>query len=117
MIGRQGLETSIFRVLIYVVMFFVLLGAYGAFKRSLRRSNLMAKYQDESVVDAIMSGSVALGMTASQVQDSLGTPEDIDEKVYKSKTAKFYKYGHIRSNQYKLRIKLENDVVVGWESK
>lgn len=60
-----------------------------------------------------MSGSVVLGMTASQVQDSLGPPEDVDEKVYKSKTATIYKYGHIRANQYKSRIKLENGVVVG----
>lgn len=111
------METSIFRVFVYVVIFVVLLAVFGAIKASNKRSKLMSKYQDEQVVDAIMSGSVALGMTASQVQDSLGPPEDIDEKVYKSKTSTIYKYGHIRANQYKSRIKLENGVVVGWESK
>lgn len=114
---EAGLETSIFRVFVYGVIFVVLLTAIGAIKVSIKRSKLMAKYQDEQVVDAIMSGSVVLGMTASQVQDSLGPPEDVDEKVYKSKTATIYKYGHIRANQYKSRIKLENGVVVGWESK
>lgn len=40
---EAGLETSIFRVFVYGVIFVVLLAAIGAIKVSIKRSKLMAK--------------------------------------------------------------------------
>lgn len=101
----------------YAAALFVVLVAFNMVKDARRRSKLLTKYQNKVIVDAIMGRSVVKGMSALQVQESLGRPEDVDEKVLKTKTISVYKYGRIRSNQYKIRINLEDNFVVGWEIK
>ena len=57
------------------------------------------------------------GQTAEQLIDSLGRPEDIDQKILKTKKKEIWKYNHQGGNRYGLRITLDNDHVVGWDQK
>lgn len=85
--------------------------------RRRRRKALLSKYGDEELVADLMRGAIRMGMTSEHVLDAWGKPAAIDEKTYKSKTVLTYKYGHVRANQFRSRVKLENGVVVGWEQK
>lgn len=95
------------------------------FLKSLRDRNthkkwvafLKEKYQNDQVVNGIVNGSFWEGQTTEMLRDSLGTPDDRDETILKTKTKSTWKYGHKHSNQYRLRIFIENDRVVGWEKK
>lgn len=78
---------------------------------------LSDKYKDTSVVTRIMNGEAWIGQTAEQLRDTLNEPEDIDTKVMKSKIRETWKYGQYGTNRYRLRITLENNLVVGWEEK
>lgn len=82
-----------------------------------RRSELLKKYGDEKLVEAIMNRSYWQGQTAEELQDSLGHPADIDEKVLKTKKKEVWKYHHAGGNRFGLRITLENNQVVGWDEK
>ena len=85
--------------------------------RKRRREALMLKYHDEKIVNALMDKSFWQGQTAEQLMDSLGKPQDIDQKVLKIKKKEIWKYNHRGSNRYGLRITLDNDIVVGWDQK
>ena len=82
-----------------------------------RREELMAKYQDEDLVEGLMSKSFWQGQSSMELIDSLGHPEDIDEKILKTKKKEVWKYNHQGGNRYGLRITLDNDEVVGWDQK
>ncbi len=82
-----------------------------------RHAELLNKYGDQKLVDAIMARSYWQGQTAEQLRDSLGHPVDIDEKVLKTKQKEIWKYHHIGGNRFGLRIMLENNQVVGWDEK
>lgn len=82
-----------------------------------RREQLMAKYQDSTIVNDLMTSSFWQGQTSEQLIDSLGQPVDIDAKVLKTKKKEVWKYSHQGGNRYGLRITLDNDVVVGWDQK
>jgi len=82
-----------------------------------RREALLHKYQDPETVAAIMTRSFWQGQTDEQLVDSLGNPEDIDQKILKTKKKEIWKYNHQGGNRYGLRITLENDHVVGWDQK
>jgi hypothetical protein len=86
-------------------------------RRAKKRASLMAKYNSQDVVDAIMDGKIWQGMSAAQLVESWGTPADSDVKVYKTKTTQIYKYNQTGKNRYGSRVRVENDVVVGWEQK
>ena len=90
---------------------------YRAAQKSKRREELMEKYKDKELVDALMSRSFWQGQTADQLLDSLGKPEDIDQKILKTKKKEVWKYNHQGGNRYGLRITLDNDEVVGWDQK
>ena len=85
--------------------------------KSRRHSTLMEKYQDESLVSDIEQGYYWQGQTADQLRDALGDPDDIDEKVLKTKTKSVWKYHHQGANRYGLRINLDDGVVRGWDQK
>ena len=78
---------------------------------------LSDKYKDATAVARIMNGEAWIGQTAEQLRDSLNKPEDIDTKVMKSKIRETWKYGQYGTNRYRLRIVLEDNIVVGWEKK
>ena len=77
----------------------------------------MEKYQDEALVEKLMKCSFWQGQSSDQLLDSIGNPEDIDEKVLKTKKKEVWKYNHQSGNRYGLRITLDNDIVVGWDQK
>jgi hypothetical protein len=80
-----------------------------------RRERLLAKYADDGIVAYLVSRMLWTGETTEQLVDSLGTPSDVDEKVVANRRRRIWKYGRLRGDRYRLRILLEDDVVVGWE--
>jgi hypothetical protein len=89
----------------------------GLHIRKKRRQYLFDKYGNNELVDDLMDRRFWQGQTAEQLHDSLGNPDGIDKKVFKSKTKETWKYNEIRKNQFALRIFVEDEVVVGWEKK
>ena len=85
--------------------------------QKLRYARYFKKYGDDKAVRAILKHQYYEGQTAAQLIDALGKPKDIDEKSIKSKKRQIYKYNQTGKNRFALRITLENDVVVGWETK
>ena len=77
----------------------------------------MKRYDDALMVDTIMEGRIARGMTADMVIDVWGEPADMDETVLKTKTKREMKYDQKGENRFGTRVYLENGVVVGWETK
>ena len=86
-------------------------------KKKRRLEYLRGKYKDEKVVQNIMGACFWQGQTAEQLKDSLGVPTDIDTNILKTKKKELWKYQHQGGNRFRLRIMLENDIVVGWEQK
>ncbi len=90
------------------------------FKKKLREeriAELTEKYKDQDVVEKIMNRMFWQGQTEEQLIDSLQKPLDIDEKVLKSKRREVWKYNRDGVNRYRLRITLENGIVVGWKQR
>ena len=106
-----GFIVAIVALVIGLIIFF------QAFQKKQRRDSLMAKYQDENLVKALMSRSFWPGQTAEQLVDSLGRPHSVDQKALKTKKKEVWKYNHQGGNRYGLRITLDNDQVVGWDQK
>ena len=106
-----GFILAIVALVIGLIIFF------QAFQKKRRRDSLMAKYQDENLVKALMSRSFWQGQTAEQLVDSLGRPHSVDQKALKTKKKEVWKYNHEGGNRYGLRITLDNDQVVGWDQK
>ncbi|WP_298612664.1 hypothetical protein [uncultured Thiothrix sp.] len=80
-----------------------------------RRAYLMQKYRNNTeLVDMIMDGQFWKQQTADQLLDSLGTPVAVDKEVQRNKRREVWKYDHVRTDQYLLRITLDNDLVTGW---
>ncbi|ANM32109.1 hypothetical protein ABI59_05915 [Acidobacteria bacterium Mor1] len=85
--------------------------------RKKRRALLMAKYDDEQVVNDIIGQVMWQGETADQLLESLGSPAAKDEKLLKTKSKEIWKYGHEGGNRYRLRVTVEDGVVVGWDQR
>lgn len=100
--------------LVVVVAIYVLVRLLG---RKLRRMILMRRYDDALMVDTIMEGRIARGMSAEMVVDVWGQPADMDETVLKTKTKREMKYDQKGKNRFGTRVYLEDGVVVGWETK
>jgi hypothetical protein len=111
-------ESMVWATLIAIVAaIIVLMVVYKVSERNKRRAQLMEKYQDESLVDKLMERSFWQGQTSEQLFDSLGPPEDVDQKVLKTKKKEVWKYNHQGGNRFGLRITLDDDTVVGWDHK
>ena len=104
-----------FAIIIVVIVGLVLW--HQAEKTKKRRMELMEKYQDSQLVESLMNQTFWQGQTAEQLIDSLGRPEDVDQKILKTKKKEIWKYNHQGANRYGLRIILDNDQVVGWDQK
>ena len=98
-----------------VFLALVILSKYSQFRK--RRKKLMKKYDDFELVRRIQGREFWQGQSSEQLIDSLGKPEDIDEKVLKTKKKEIWKYQHESGSRYRLRITLENDIVVSWEQR
>lgn len=101
----------------FVVIIIGLAIWYQSARTAKRRAELMKKYQDSRLVEDLMNKNFWQGQTAEQLIDSLGRPEDIDQKILKTKKKEIWKYNHQGGNRYGLRITLDNDHVVGWDQK
>lgn len=84
-------------------------------KQRARWEHLAARFGPDAAT-GIMQGQFWQGMTAEMVMESLGRPQDVDEKVLKTKVKHTYKYRSLGANRYGLRIFLDDGVVVGWEN-
>lgn len=82
-----------------------------------RRRFLMKRHGDAQMVDTIMEGNIARGMSLDMVLDAWGKPADMDEVVMKTKTKRELKYDQKGKNRFGTRVYLENGEVVGWETK
>jgi len=85
-------------------------------EREAYKESLLMKYNDSGIVNKIINNEIWLNMTEEQLMDSKGYPDDIDEKVTKTKKIETRKYGQIGKNRFKLKIKLVNGIVVEWDS-
>jgi hypothetical protein len=86
-------------------------------KEKERQKGLLAKYNDADLVQRIMKKDVWQGQTAEQLTDALGPPETVEQKVLKTKRTEIWKYNRQGARSFRLRVKLENGVVIGWESR
>ena len=82
-----------------------------------RLAYLRGKYHDEEIVQRIYEGYFWEGQTVEQLQDSLGPPSAIDNKLLKKMTREVWKYHPSGTNRYRLRITVENGHVAGWDKK
>lgn len=109
-VGWGVLAGSLVAIIVVVIW-------YKATQTKKKRAALMSKYQDSELVEKLMGRSFWQGQTSDQLMDSLGSPEDVDEKILKTKKKEIWKYNHQSGNRYGLRITLDNDIVVGWDQK
>ncbi|MDD4915289.1 MAG: hypothetical protein PHW13_09685 [Methylococcales bacterium] len=112
-VENVGWEVVILALLAILVA--IVLANYS--KKQKRLAYLRSKYDDEKIVQLIFKGHIWQGQTSEQLQDSLGSPVDIDYKLLKTKSKNIWKYHHRGANRYGLRVTLENDIVIGWDKK
>jgi len=91
--------------------------AFRIFSTVMRRKQLLTKYGDEEIVRRIMKKLIWEGQSKDQLIDSLGRPLDVDQKVLKTKSRETWKYQRTGKNRYRLRVVVENDIVIGWEKR
>lgn len=104
----------------FAVIIVVILAAFVFYliqKRAARLAYLRTKYGDEIIVQKIMQRRFWQGQTMEQLQDSLGNPVSKDNGLLKTRKREVWKYQPSGRNRYRLRITLDNDVVVAWDQK
>lgn len=82
-----------------------------------KKEYLDKKYNNSELVEKILNQTVWLGQTSEQVIDTLGEPEDTDEKVLKTKKKETWKYFQTGKNRYAFKVFIENGKVIGWDEK
>lgn len=87
-------------------------------QRKARIVYLMSRHgSDTDLVARIDAGELWIGQTAEQLRDSYGEPEDIDEKVMKTRRREIWKYDQVGANRYSTKITLDDGIVVRWDKK
>ena len=99
-----------------IILFFGAIAFVWWGLRALRRKRLMEKYGDEEIVNRLMRREILEGQSAEKLIDSRGNPAQKDTAVFKTKTKDTWKYDRIGRGQYRLRVFVENDRVVGWKA-
>ena len=94
-----------------------LVGAVGVWGYFQRRKQLTAKYGDPEITRRIMKQEVWQGETQEQLLESLGKPEDVDQKVLKTKSKEVWKYRPTGKNRFGLKVTLDDGIVVAWDMK
>lgn len=105
---------GIFIIVVIVLVIFICVSIYSYKKK---KEELLVKYGDAEIVDKIMRGMFWQGQTIEQLLDSIGEPVGIDEKVFKAKSREVWKYKPAGKGRFKLRITIENGLVIGWDDK
>ena len=104
-------------VIIVIIAVLVLIGYLSHLADKAKRKKLMLKYNDENLVERLMKQEFWQGQTSQQLLDSIGKPESVHTQVLKTKTKEIWKYNRVKSNQFGLKITIENGIVVGWDQK
>ncbi len=81
--------------------------------RQRRWENLVARFGEQNA-RRIVDRDLWVGATTEMVLEMFGPPSDVSEKVLKTKTKRVYRYDAFGGPRG-LKIKLDNDEVVGWE--
>jgi tRNA(Met) C34 N-acetyltransferase TmcA len=79
-------------------------------------AELRRKYP-EHVVQRMLHERVWQGQTASELNDSLGAPHATDRKLLATKRRGIWKYYPQGVNRFRLRVTLDDRMVVGWDWK
>lgn len=85
-------------------------------ERQARREALSKRF-DEHTAMMIMIGDPWEGATREMICEACGYPDEVEERVMKSKTRHVLKYRAESGRKIRLRVVLEDGIVVGWESK
>ena len=109
-LGAGAFLLGLFALLILVISFPIL-------RRSRRLAYLRDKYGDEDIVQKILKKNFWEGQTEAQLRDSLGIPAAVDNNLLKTRKREIWKYQPSGVNRYRLRITLDNGVVVSWDYK
>jgi len=99
------------------IIFFIVIIALIVWVRGGRKRKLMSKYNDKEIVNKIMKGTFWKDGTNEMLLDALGKPKEIEQKVFKSKVKEVWKYYQVGKNSFKLKVILENNIIVGWTEK
>jgi hypothetical protein len=87
-------------------------------ERRARMDYLMSRHGgDEALVARIDAGELWIGQTAEQLRDAYGEPEDIDEKVMKTRRREIWKYDQVGTNRFSTKITLDDGVVSAWDKR
>lgn len=84
-------------------------------RRKIRHQRLTQRFLSKEIATAIMRRRIWQGMTSDMLQESRGKPDERDQSVFKAKIKETWKYEKVGKNRFKLRVMLENGVVVGWK--
>lgn len=103
---------SLFPVLLMGVLAWLVAKLYG---KAARRRRLVERF-GEAAAKAILEHRFWQGATRDMMIESLGSPVDVKESVYKTKVKHTYCYQPVAKNRYALRLYLEDGVVVGWDN-
>lgn len=79
-----------------------------------RRDALVLKYGAE-VADQIIRGAIWDGETEEQLRESLGEPHVKDFARIENGKREVWKYNHVAAGKFRLRVTVENGIVVAWE--
>lgn len=71
----------------------------------------------QAVADAVEEHTLCLSMPAEALRLCIGVPDDVDQRVSKTKTVDTWKYEHAGGNRYGLRVFVEDGLVTGWDDK
>lgn len=108
----EGENSFLVKLLIALAIFF--LGSQ--FNKIARRQKIKEQFGSESEAK-ILKRTFWVGQSSEELIASLGKPNTIDKKVYKSKVKEVWRYFPSKKNSSDLKITLENDSVVGWHKK
>lgn len=104
--------------IVIIIIVALILKSYSDYSdKKARREGIYQKYGHTELSEKIINKTVWVGETSDQLLDSLGKPIDIDENVLKTKRKEVWKYCRKSTNRYGFKVKVENDIVIGWDEK
>jgi hypothetical protein len=83
-------------------------------RQRIYQEGLAARFGPENA-NRILAKEVWVGATKDMILEAFGKPDEITEKVLKTKTKRIFKYRDDTSGRFALKITLDDDEVVGWE--
>lgn len=81
-----------------------------------REEALIGRFGRETAA-RLIAGEIWIEQTAEQVREALGDPEEVEEKILKTKQREVWKYGRTGVNRFTTRITLDDGVVASWQRK